>query len=142
MFKALFIGMSSFLIALSGAMMPGPLFAVTVSETPKRGWITGPILVVGHGVLELSLLLLIVSGLGNFLQMKEIFIAISFIGSIFLLSMAISMFRSLPKLTLNSEKQKQVKGSLFLSGILLSLANPYWLFWWTTIGVGYVVQSM
>lgn len=66
MFKVLFIGISSFIIALSGAMMPGPLFAVTVSETPRRGWITGPVLVAGHGVLELSLLLLIVSGLGSF----------------------------------------------------------------------------
>lgn len=29
--------------------MPGPLFAVTVSETPRRVWLTGPVLVAGYG---------------------------------------------------------------------------------------------
>lgn len=142
MFKILFIGISSFLIALSGAMMPGPLLAVTVSETPRRGWIVGPILVAGHGVLELSLITLIISGLGSFLQMKETFITVALIGGVFLLFMALSMFRSLPKLSLNNEIQGKIKSSLFLSGVLMSLANPYWSFWWATIGVGYLVQSM
>ncbi len=142
MCKLLFIGISSFFIALSGAMMPGPLFTVTMYETPRKGWITGPLLVAGHGVLELTLLLLIISGLGSFLMMKETFITISFIGGFFLFFMSFSMFRSISKLSLNNEMQKQVKGSLFLSGILLSLANPYWSFWWATIGVGYLVQSM
>ncbi len=142
MFKLLFIGISSFVIALSGAMMPGPLFAVTVSETPRRGWITGPILVAGHGVLELSLLLLIVSGLGSFLQMRETFIFVALVGGLFLFFMGVSMFCSLPKLSLQNEFNRQAKGSLFLSGILLSLANPYWSFWWATIGLGYLVQAM
>lgn len=84
MLELFFIGVSSFIIALSGAMMPGPLFAVTVSETPRRGILTGPILVTGHGVLELVLLFLIISGVGNFLQMKETFIAVAFIGAVFL----------------------------------------------------------
>lgn len=142
MFKLLFIAISSFLIALSGAMMPGPLFAVTVSETPRRGWIAGPVLVAGHGLLELSLVVLIISGLGSFLQMKETFVIVAFVGGVFLFFMAFSMFRSLPKLSLNSEINRQLKGSLFMSGILLSLANPYWSFWWATIGVGYLVQAM
>ncbi|WP_353683734.1 LysE family transporter [Thermodesulfovibrio sp. 3907-1M] len=142
MFKILFIGLSSFLIALSGAMMPGPLFAITVSETPRRGWLTGPILVAGHGVLELSLLLLIVSGLGSFLQMNETFIVVALVGGLFLFIMGLSMFRSLPELSLQNEFNRQAKGSLFLSGILLSLANPYWSFWWATIGLGYLVQAM
>lgn len=142
MFKLLLLGISSFVIALSGAMMPGPLFAITVSETPRRGWISGPVLAAGHGVLELTLLLLIISGLGSFLQLRETFVIVAIIGGVFLFFMAFSMFRSLPKLTLNNDINRQVKGSLFIAGILLSLANPYWSFWWATIGVGYLVQSM
>ncbi|MCX8034468.1 MAG: LysE family translocator [Thermodesulfovibrio sp.] len=142
MLKLFFIGISSFVIALSGAMIPGPLFAVTVSEAPRRGWIAGPILVAGHGVLELTLLVLIISGLGSFLQLKETFVIVAFIGGGFLLFMAFSMFRSLPRLSLNNNPNRQINGSLFLSGILLSLANPYFTFWWTTIGVSYLVQSM
>ncbi len=142
MLKLFFIGASSFIIALSGAMMPGPLFAVTVSETPRRGILTGAILVTGHGVLELILLFLIISGASSFLQMKETFISVAFIGAVFLFFTGLSMFRSMPKLSLKNNTNTQIQKSLFLSGIFLSLANPYWLFWWSTIGVGYVVQAM
>ncbi len=142
MLKLIFITISSFIIALSGAMMPGPLFAMTVSETPRRGWITGPILVAGHGVLELSLLLLIVSGLGKFLLMKETFIFVALVGGLFLFLAGFSMLRSLPKLRLYNNTLKEANSSLFLSGILLSLANPYWSLWWATIGLGYLVQAM
>jgi len=142
MIELLFIGASSFIIALSGAMMPGPLFAVAVSETPRRGMLTGPILVTGHGVLELVLLFLIISGAGNFLQMKETFITVAFIGAVFLFFTGLSMFRSIPKLSLNNNIHMQTKESLFLSGILLSFANPYWSFWWATIGIGYLAQAI
>ncbi len=74
--------------------------------------------------------------------MNETFIAVALVGGIFLFFMGLSMFRSLPKLSLQNEFNRQAKGSLFLSGILLSLANPYWSFWWATIGLGYLVQSM
>ncbi|MCX8034332.1 MAG: LysE family translocator, partial [Thermodesulfovibrio sp.] len=122
--------------------MPGPLFAVTVSEAPRRGWTTGPILVAGHGVLELILLIFIISGLGSFLQRKETFIIVAFIGGAFLFFMAFSMFRSIPNLSLRNNPDRQVRGSIFLSGILLSLANPYFTFWWATIGISYLIQAM
>jgi threonine/homoserine/homoserine lactone efflux protein len=28
------------------------------------------------------------------------------------------------------------------AGVLMSLANPYWLIWWLTIGLGYVLFAM
>jgi threonine/homoserine/homoserine lactone efflux protein len=43
---------TSFVIALSGAMMPGPLLTVTISESPRRGMLAGPLLVLGHGILD------------------------------------------------------------------------------------------
>ncbi len=92
--------------------MPGPLFAVTMSETPRRGWLTGPILVAGHGLLEISFIFLIIFGLGSFLQRGETFIIVAFFGGLFLFFMALSMFRSLPKLTLSIENKKS-SGSLF-----------------------------
>ncbi|MBN1636251.1 MAG: LysE family transporter, partial [Deltaproteobacteria bacterium] len=58
---------SSFVIALSGAMVPGPLLTVTISESARRGAMTGPLLIVGHGILELLLLIAIMMGLAPFL---------------------------------------------------------------------------
>jgi threonine/homoserine/homoserine lactone efflux protein len=48
LFITLFV--TSFIVALSGAVMPGPLLTVTISETSRRGLMTGPLLIVGHAV--------------------------------------------------------------------------------------------
>jgi threonine/homoserine/homoserine lactone efflux protein len=133
---------SSFVIALSGAMMPGPLLTATISESSRRGFITGPLLIAGHGILEMGLVFSLLVGLAPFLQQKAIFIATAFGGSAILLWMAFGMFRSLPSLRLSWDEggAEKSKGLVF-SGILLSLANPYWIIWWATIGLGYILYS-
>jgi threonine/homoserine/homoserine lactone efflux protein len=55
--------------------------------------------------------------------------------------MAQSMFRSLPKLEIKTATTKHSGMNLYLAGILMSLANPYWIIWWATIGLGYVLHS-
>ncbi|HSO18313.1 MAG TPA: LysE family transporter, partial [Desulfosarcina sp.] len=32
--------------------------------------------------------------------------------------------------------------NLIVSGIVMSLVNPYWSIWWATIGLGYILHSM
>ena len=59
---------SSFLVALSGALMPGPLLAVTLGNSPRFGWKFGPLAVFGHGILELGLVTLVFLGAGPVLQ--------------------------------------------------------------------------
>jgi threonine/homoserine/homoserine lactone efflux protein len=51
------------------------------------------------------------------------------------------MFRALPKLTLSLNPGKTKGGSLVKDGAILSIANPYWIVWWATIGFGYVIYS-
>ena len=133
---------SSFVIALSGAMMPGPLLTATISESSRRGFVTGPLLIAGHGILEMALVFSLLLGLAPFLQQRSVFVATAFGGSAILLWMAFGMFRSLPSLRLsweagNADNSKK----LLFSGILLSLANPYWIIWWATIGLGYILYS-
>jgi threonine/homoserine/homoserine lactone efflux protein len=141
MIDLVFIFFSSIVIALSGAMMPGPLLTATISESSTRGAIAGPLLIVGHGLLEIVLVFILLLGLAPFLQMKEVFAFVAFGGSGVLCWMAIGMFRSVSSLTLKTNRTAKYSGRILLSGAVLSLANPYWSIWWATIGLGYLIKS-
>jgi threonine/homoserine/homoserine lactone efflux protein len=136
------IFVSSFVIALSGAMMPGTLLTVTISESSRRGIIAGPLLIFGHAILELALLCALLLGLAPLFEQQAFFIVISLVGGAILLWMAFGMFRALPSLSVSWDDSSHNKGgNLVVKGILMSAANPYWIIWWATIGIGYIVNS-
>jgi threonine/homoserine/homoserine lactone efflux protein len=135
------IFVSSFVIALSGAMMPGTLLTVTISESSRRGVIAGPLLILGHGILELALLIALLLGLAPFFEQKWFFVLVSLVGGSILLWMASGMFRALPSLKIAWNTQQADSGNLVFTGILMSLANPYWIIWWATIGIKYILDS-
>lgn len=132
---------SSFLLALSGALMPGPVLTVTFSESARRGAVVGPLMILGHGILELGLVLALLAGLAPVLSRNEVFVAIALTGGCILLWMSYTMFRDLPKMTLDMNVSGDKPRNLVLAGILLSIANPYWFIWWATIGIGYILFS-
>ncbi len=132
---------TAFTVTLSGAMMPGPLFTAAISGSIRRGASAGPLLMVGHAVLESVLLAGLFLGLAPLLTSKGAFIVIALSGSIILAWLAWSMLRSVPSLTLSLDAERRDSDRLVLSGVLLSVSNPYWSIWWATIGLGYVLQS-
>lgn len=133
---------TSFIIGLSGALMPGPLLAVTIKETPVRGFWAGPLIVAGHGILELLLIILLLLGLGTYLKREIVFGLVGMAGALVMVWMAIGMFRSLPTLQLVTDSAEVSGMNPVWSGIIMSLANPYWIVWWATIGLGYITYSM
>ena len=141
MLSLISIFLSSFIIAFSGALMPGPLLTATISESSQRGVIAGPMLILGHSILELVLLMALFLGLAPLLTHSLSFIIISIVGGTILLWMAIGMFRALPTLELKFDSTGTNRGHLVKTGILMSLANPYWTIWWATIGLGLIMQS-
>lgn len=132
---------TSFVIAFSGAMMPGPFMTMTIGESARSGPWVGPKMIVGHAILEVALLVAIFFGLAPLFQKDIFFVLIALIGGAIMIWMAQSMFRSLPKLEINTSATSENKMNLYLAGILMSLANPYWIIWWATIGLGYVLHS-
>ena len=132
---------SSFVIGLSGALMPGPLLTATIGESLRRGFVAGPLLVAGHAILELALVAAVLLGLAPFLQQPAVFGVIALAGGVILLWMAWGMFRSLPRLSLSWERGERRGNHPLAAGILLSAANPYWIIWWATIGLGYILYS-
>jgi threonine/homoserine/homoserine lactone efflux protein len=136
------IGVTSFLVALSGALMPGPLLTTTVGESSRHGAQTGPLLIAGHAILELLLVVALFLGLAPLLTNKNVTAGIGIAGSAVLVWLAVGMFRSLPSLTMkNGTISDAGRGRLIASGILVSLSNPYWSIWWATIGLTYILQS-
>jgi threonine/homoserine/homoserine lactone efflux protein len=133
---------SSFVVALSGAVMPGPVFTAVVSESARRGPSAGPLFMGGHAILELVLVALVAGGLGGVLAAPPVFIATSTAGGAIMLAMAVSMFVSLPKLSLASAISEKRYGRLMVSGAVLSLSNPYWTVWWISIGLGWISRGL
>jgi threonine/homoserine/homoserine lactone efflux protein len=137
------IAFSSFMIALSGALVPGPLFTITVSESARRGASTGPFLILGHAILEILIIILILSGLSPLLKHETTRYIISLVGGSMLVLMGIMILKDLRSVRLDlSAEQRKKEMNLVLTGIVGSLANPYWIIWWATIGLGYLVSSM
>lgn len=101
----------------------------------------GPLMITGHAILELVLVIAFLLGLAPFFQQPVVFVAIALIGSIILFWMAFGMFRSLPSLRLSWEGDQKRRSHPIISGILMSVANPYWIIWWATIGLGYILYS-
>jgi threonine/homoserine/homoserine lactone efflux protein len=141
MMDILTIFITSFFIAFSGAAMPGPLMTATISESARRGPLAGPVMMVGHSLLELGLVSLLMLGLAPFLKQDWVFATIAVGGSVMLAGMAVSMLRAIPQLHIRLDEQTGPGAGLVSAGILLSLANPYWTLWWSTIGLTYILYS-
>ncbi|MGQ1947608.1 LysE family transporter [Geofilum sp. OHC36d9] len=132
---------TSFIIAFSGAMMPGPLLTVTISESTHRGMAAGPLLITGHAMLEIALIIALILGLGPVFKQPLFFMITSFAGGAVMLWMAWGMFKSLPSLTIAKSETNKTKHNLLVTGAIMSLVNPYWIIWWATIGLGYIVYA-
>ncbi len=135
---------TSFILALSGALMPGPLFTLTVAEAARRGTRAGPMIITGHGLLELLLVVAVIKGLGPFLKEPPVIGTIALLGGIILLVMGIDMARKAGSLSLEQDTvqsdQAPARHPIVL-GFVGSLANPYWIIWWVTIGLGYLITA-
>jgi threonine/homoserine/homoserine lactone efflux protein len=138
---AIFAG--SFTLALSGALMPGPLFTVTIAESARRGFLAGPLLITGHAILELLLVLAIIKGLGPYIKAPLIIGIIAFFGGAVLIWMGVDMIRTAGNLSLEGKSPGVPSSRMphpFLMGILASISNPYWTIWWVTIGLAYLMS--
>ena len=135
---------SSFVLALSGALVPGPLFTLTVSESLRRGAKAGPLIILGHGLLEIALVVLLLFKITPFLTGPDARVYISVTGGVILIIMGGLLFRDSrsARLVLSGGQRQSSGMHPVISGVLGSLSNPYWSIWWVTIGLGYLVSSL
>lgn len=139
--EVILFALGSFLVALSGALVPGPMLTVTISNSLEKGAIAGPLVVVGHVITETVLLLLLILGLGWVIESNTATILIGTIGGLVLIYMGYQISQSSPPHLLENEKAPNKYGSVF-SGILSSVSNPYFFIWWATIGWAFLLKGM
>ena len=129
------LAFASFVVALSGALMPGPVLAVTLAGSRRHGFWFGPRVVLGHALVELPLVLLLYWGLGEALKSSWIVILIGSVGAVAMAVMAVGMLCQTRRV---DDPDAHQGGVLRLgavpSGAVTSLLNPYWYLWWVTIG--------
>ncbi|GAG68318.1 unnamed protein product [marine sediment metagenome] len=91
----------SFLVALTGAISPGPLLTFTIYKTlksEKKGYLIGILVVIGHAALEFVLILLLLTGVSFFLQNITILILIGLIGGFLLCFFGIMVIKDVLKI--------------------------------------------
>jgi threonine/homoserine/homoserine lactone efflux protein len=125
-------------ISLSGVMAPGPVTSVVVgkgSESPHAR----ALIAIGHGIVELPLMVAVFYGVGRLLQLPYTGAAIALVGGIFLLWMGFDMLRSLRG---TSSQDLHSVHTPLVAGIVLSAGNPYFLVWWATVGATLIARSV
>ncbi|MBS7605192.1 MAG: LysE family transporter [Candidatus Bathyarchaeia archaeon] len=150
MLNLFWIGFSSFLAALSGAIVPGPVFTLVLTESLKSGKITGPLIVLGHLLIEGAIILLVFIGLQPVLQSREVMMIAGYIGGAALMLIGLKLI--LDSLRVKIKDSLNVEGiagrgktpiyKLVFLGFLASCSNPYFFLWWLATGLPIMVSSI
>ena len=147
----------SFIVALTGAMSPGPLLTYTIikaAKTTKRGYLMGLWIITGHAILEMGIILLLLFGFSFVLKNIAIVRIIGVSGGLILILFGAFIIRdifngSISTSFLNSRDEPNNDPGLVenkgienpvIGGIMVSMSNPYWWVWWATIGFAFMIQ--
>lgn len=126
------------IISLSGVLAPGPISAIVVgkgSKSPHAGaWVA-----VGHGIVEIPLMVAVFFGVGRLMDSLILRTIIAVLGGAFIIWMGVGMLRSIRQSELEGRADSR---SPILTGILFSIGNPYFLIWWVTIGAALILRSV
>ncbi len=140
----------AFVIGLSGAMFPGSLLVVVVTETVRKGFWAGPATVAGHAVMEAIMVFLLSLGLGQILSNHAALGVIGLLGGLMLFWFGWSTVRLARSATLDLDQAAKGQSragtrgltSTAVAGMAASISNPYWILWWATVGAAYVASGM
>lgn len=122
--------LSTVTISVSGVMMPGPVFAVTIARGRHSPW-AGLFIALGHGLVEFPLMALVVLGLARVFEYRALQIAIGVVGGAMLVWMGYGMLRSRPE---GEVAAADPRAGPVLAGLAATAANPYFFLWWATVG--------
>ncbi|MCK4779277.1 MAG: LysE family transporter [Candidatus Lokiarchaeota archaeon] len=138
----------SFLVALTGALSPGPVLTFTIYKSleSKMGYLAGLLIILGHAVLEFTLIIILLLGASLLFQNLIFLIILGIVGGGCLITFGSLTIKKVFKkqymvnFEMDNQNMKNFKGNSFLGGIFYSITNPYLIFWWVTVGWKIIVD--
>ena len=130
--------LSVFVISLSGVMLPGPMFAVTVAKS-YRSQLAGILIALGHALIEIPLMLLIYFGFARFFQEELVQISLYLGGAGMLFWLGIVMFKAKARVI---EKGRDLPYNSLTAGVMTSALNPFFILWWVIVGSMLIMNSL
>jgi threonine/homoserine/homoserine lactone efflux protein len=132
------------LVGFSGAMMPGPVTTLIVTESARRGFIAGPLIALGHVLLEVVMVIALILGLDNLLKQNSVAGMIGIVGGLFLLWMGFGIAKSAWRGEVSFDATRQTRGTITsthptIASVLTTISNPYWFMWWATVGAANLI---
>ncbi|NMB62973.1 MAG: LysE family transporter [Chloroflexi bacterium] len=138
----------AFSMAIGAVLSPGPVTTALISQSPRLGWITGPLVSLGHALTELVMAGMIVFGLAPFLSQPTLQTTIALLGGVLLLWMGGGfILRGIKgKYSLPTEEEKQTtqpmsRTQVLSMGVLTTISNPFWYAWWITVAAVYLLDA-
>ncbi len=126
-------------VSLSGVMAPGPMTASAI-EAGSRRPLAGLWMALGHAIVEGPLMAVIALGVGAWLKAPLAKTIIGSVGGAMLILLGVQIFRGLRQAGARQYPRKQM--SPLLVGIVMSGGNPYFLFWWATVGLTLTTRAI
>jgi threonine/homoserine/homoserine lactone efflux protein len=140
-------------VGFSGALVPGPLFTATIKDTLKYGAISGPMICIGHLIMEVLILLGLSLGISYIINIPIVRALVGTIGGVSLIYVGIDIIKERKKFEEISEAsldhihppKKQFKReyiSPLKTGFLFTVINPTIYIWWFTVGNSLVMRGL
>jgi threonine/homoserine/homoserine lactone efflux protein len=141
------MGLQIILVSVSGVFSPGPLLFANLALSKYGGFWSGIKIAIGHTIIELPVIILLSLPFVVFSPVNMIFSImkiISFIAGAFLIVFAI--FYVVRIIRANDSPHSAINSSRienpYLAGIMFTSLNPFFIVWWTTVGVKLISDSI
>ena len=121
----------AFVLALTGAVTPGPMLALVIGQALAQGFGAALPILAGHALVEAVLVLLLARGRTR--------AGLGLVGGAVLVWMGAGILAGAGGATLATAAQTALPWwALVCAGAGVSVSNPYFTGWWATVGTGQV----
>ncbi|MFZ2498691.1 LysE family translocator [Methanosarcina sp.] len=132
-----FLVLGAFL-GLASGISPGPLLAITISETLQHGKWEGIKVAVSPLITDLPIILAVMFILSHLTSYNHIIGVIAFFGASYLIYSGVESM----KIKSNSFELKLEKKDALKKGIIVNFGNPHPYIFWLSIGGPIIIQSL